>query len=150
MKLLYKAIWISLAVLTFTSCDEVEWQDSDTALTPIYLLTDLNDDISLHAVEVYKEKALLIEFEKASTLKSFAMVDFKDKTSSEGYLVNYTLEREALTEDDNDTTLIRFYHISGTAIDSVGVYEEYEITAANDTVLSATSACTIYTDERLF
>lgn len=150
MKILYKAIYISLVALMIVSCEEAEWQESDAAPTSIYSVTDISGEITLHAVEVYKEKDLHIEFTNVSNLKSFSMVDFKDQTSSEEYLVTYTLEREALTGDDRDTTLIRYYELSGLVIDSLGVYSEYEITAENDTVLSATSSCKVFTDERLF
>ena len=150
MKNLIKLISLLLIAALFSSCDEKVWQESDLNEVPIYSISEMTGGNALHALEIYPDQDLVIEFEKATALESFDLFDFEDASTSENYELNYTLKRPALTADKIDTALIRYYEISGTKIDSLGSYATFEITASDDTVKLSEGDLKIFLDTRLY
>ncbi|WP_066627784.1 hypothetical protein [Labilibacter marinus] len=131
-------------LLALVSCEEYEWNESDLAEVPVYALTNIEGEMALHAIEVYPQQSLTIEFEKASALKSFAITDYQDVSTASDYDISYML-----TKGEGEAIVFYEYVYTGTKEDSAGVYTIYDA-SETEKVQIATGTMKIFPDTRLY
>ncbi|MEN6363426.1 MAG: hypothetical protein ABFC90_12430 [Bacteroidales bacterium] len=123
-----KIIWTLLAVvLIVSSCDTNEWPVSNIKLVPIFKVTSVvgvtgnpTGTVAPYALEIYKEKALLIEYTTASLMSPLTTSAYVDGSTDSSYNLNFKASILSKTALKQDTILNRRYELIADKVTNSG------------------------------
>lgn len=123
MKNIIKYIAVFAIVFAFTSCEENNnFKESEIALTPVYLITDINGSRAPNKINIYKLKNIITEYATLDKLSSFTSSGFTDTSSDTNYEVT-------VNKLNGDTTMSyvlsadKFTGAGTLTIDNITIYD---------------------------
>ena len=129
MKNIIKYIAVFTIVLAFTSCDEESnFEESTTALTPVYTITDITGNNAAFKINIYKEVSVIVEYSTEVNLESYTSSGFTDSSTDTNFEVEVNkLDDEATVNyvlSADKTTGAGTLTVDGTTVFNVKVSEE--------------------------
>ncbi|TYA92141.1 hypothetical protein [Seonamhaeicola marinus] len=128
MKNIQKYIGVLILVFTLFACDEESnFDEFNAVLTPVYSLTNISN--GPHKINVYKEKALIVEYITEVNVKSFQSSGYTDASTDTNFEVSVTKTLEdgstqALVISADKASGAGTLTIDGTTIHDIVLKEE--------------------------
>ncbi len=123
-------------LLVMSSCDKKEWPLSDIKEVPIYYVSSITGTgTKPYALEVYREKKLLLEYKTAALLNApLTTSNYVDASDDNNFNVKFRAEEKLKTALGVDTVLNRRYELSGVKATNVGQLIVVKYDLADSTV----------------
>lgn len=123
-------------VLTLSSCDDNAWPTSEIKEVPIYYVSNFTGSgIKPFALEVYREKNLLLEYKNSALMNApLSTSNFVDASDDVNYTLNFKAQEKAKTVLLADTILNRRYELTADKATKMGQIKVVKYNGADSVV----------------
>ncbi len=138
-----KLFLISILTLLLVSCEEKEWQQSDISLVPVFQVDYVNSDMAL---EIYKEKPLLLEYSTSTLVSAYTLNDLSDQSTDSLYLISFN-RMDSMMVDSAMAQVSKYFDIQASIATDTGIMNITYVYNNLDTVAASQVDITIQDTE---
>ncbi len=109
----YLISFLALIAIFFSACNDNQSTTPDIKLVPVYAISNIIGTNPAYAIEVYREKTLMLIYSNNVNLKSFAITDYVDSSNDSDFKLSFRASEKAKAVLGGDTLINSRYELNG-------------------------------------
>lgn len=107
-------------ILLFSGCKQDEWPVADIVQVPVYSLTKIVGTNAPFAIDIYKDKPILLEFASSTLVKKLNTLDYLDNSNDTNFMLTFKATEKSKSIVGTDTLLNRRYELNALKTTQLG------------------------------